>query len=115
MPVVTTPLTPMNAGIALSGRAATVLGAATAVFLLGIHLQGDGVCSPDETAVNAFIVAAMIAVVGLTAVALTVLRSRYRGVRVAALAGWCATLLPAYLLMDWSMRYIASTSSGCPM
>ncbi|MFD1364999.1 hypothetical protein [Actinoplanes sichuanensis] len=110
----TTPRTPMNAARALSGRAAIALAAATAVFLLGVHLQSDGFCSADETAVNAFVMAVMVAAVGLTAAALSVLGRGYRGVRLAALAGWAATLLPAYLLMAWAMRYVASVHAGCP-
>lgn len=92
-----------------------MLAAATAVFLLGVYMQGDGFCSADETAANAVITALLVAVVGLAAVALTVLRRKYRGVRAAALAGWCASLLPAYVLLELAMRYEASVAPGCPM
>ncbi|KHD73650.1 hypothetical protein MB27_33275 [Actinoplanes utahensis] len=85
------------------------------MFLLGVYMQGDGFCNPEETAVNALIMAVMVAVVGLAAVALSVLRRRYRGVRSAALAGWSATLLPAYLLLECAARYVASVPPGCPM
>ena len=112
----TTPLTPRQAIIASSGRAAAVLAAATGVFLLGIHLQSDGFCNSEETAVNALLTALMVAVVGLAAVALgLLLRRRYRGVRIAASAGWSATLLPAYLLLEYAGRYVASAAQGCPM
>jgi hypothetical protein len=113
--LVTTPLTPKQASVASSGRAAAVLAVATGVFFLGMCMQGDGFCNPDETAVNALIMALMVAVVGLTAVALSVLRRRYRGVRAAALAGWSVTLLPAYLLLEYAGRYVASVAPGCPM
>ena len=111
----TTTLTPKQAIVALSGRAAAVLTVATGVFFLGTFMQSDGLCNSDETAVNALIMALMVAVVGLAAMALSVLRRRYRGVRAAALVGWSVALLPAYLLLEYAGRYVASVAPGCPM
>ncbi|GAA4605578.1 hypothetical protein BJY16_005447 [Actinoplanes octamycinicus] len=110
----TTPRTPRQAAVALSGRALAVLAAAAGIFLLGNYMRSDGLCSPDETAVNALITALLVAVVGLAGVALSVLRRRYRGVRAAALGGWALTLLPAYLLLEVATRYVASVAPGCP-
>jgi hypothetical protein len=113
--LVTTPLTPIRASVALSGRAAAVLMAAVGVFLLGLYMQGDGICNPDETAANALTAALVVAAAGLVVVALSVLRRRYQGVRVPALAGWSLALLPAYLLLEHAMRHVASVAPGCPM
>lgn len=109
------PLTPVRAGAALFTHAVTVLAAATAVFLLVNYMQGDGLCSPDETALNTAVMASMVAFLGLAAVPFSVLRKKYRGVRAAALLGWIASLLPALLLFLIAVRYVASVTPGCPM
>lgn len=108
------PLTPVRAGAALFSQAAIVLASATAAFLLVNYIQGEGLCNPERTAVNAIVMASTVAFLGLAAVPFTVLRKRYRGVRAAALLGWTASLMPALLLLLIAARYVASVIPGCP-
>ena len=109
------PLTPVRVGAALFTRAATVLAAATAVFLLVNYIQSEGLCRPEETALNAAVMAVIVAFLGLAAVLFSVFRKKYRGGRTAALLGWTASLLPALLLFLITVRYVASVTPRCPM
>lgn len=109
------PLTPAHAGAAMFSRAVTVLAVATAVFLLGNYVQGDGLCNPEETAANAAVMAFMVAVLGLTAVLLSVFGRKFRGVRAAALLGWIASLPLTLLLLLIARQYVASVIPGCPI
>ena len=110
----TEPLTPKRAGVAVFGRALTVLAIATTAFLLVNYGQGDGICNPEKTAENATVAALLVAFLGLVTVLFSALRTRYRGARVAALLGWAASLLPACLLLLIAVRYAASVTAGCP-
>jgi hypothetical protein len=109
LPGVTSPL---RTGGAAFARSATVLAVATAVFLLAVHGQGDGLCNPERTAFDAFVVALMVAIVGLLGVlAYGLLR---RGHRWAVLLGWAAGLAPAVTLLVAAGQYVASVEPGCP-